>query len=321
MKRRTAIMALLAALVLVIACFSALAEDAGVKIDKANFPSKVLRKYVSKHFDANGDGELSEAERKAVKKIVLYTEADLEKGKALPKCGSLKGVEWFPNLKQLRAPHCSVTFVDVRKNRKLTLLELTENPGLDSIDVSKNTKLTELKLGDCGLKKLNVKKNTALKTLSVYRNRLKALDVTRNAKLTELECSGNKLTKLDVSKNRYLVGLGCSSNKLTTLNLGKNAKLKWLSCGVNRLTKLDVSHNAKLVTLFAEGNPFRTLDIQKNIKLLEHIRDCEGFFSESYYDDGLIASWYTDEDTGICIDYRVKLTAGDLVLFEVEFNK
>ena len=116
---------------------NAAADAEGVKIDKANFPAKAFRDYVKEHYDADGDGMLSEDEASAVTEIHLRTREQREDDVGKLTCATLKGIEHFPNLQVLDAVECGLTELDVSKNTKLVRMECQANK-LKKLDVRKN---------------------------------------------------------------------------------------------------------------------------------------------------------------------------------------
>ena len=207
--------------------FAATDSYGPVYITDANVPDKTFREYLLKQFDKDGNGVLTPAERYAV------TEIDVNDKNIT----SLKGIEFFPNLKKLNCGH----------NR------------LTSLDVSKNTVLQELVCWENQLTSLDVSQNTALQELACFENQLTSLDVSQNPALQKLNCGHNRLTSLDVSKNTELTYLKCSYNRLTELDVSKNTELTYLDCGYNRLTELDVSQNTKLTELYFVSNKITSL--------------------------------------------------------------
>ena len=137
--------------------FAATDSYGPVYITDANVPDKTFREYLLKQFDKDGNGVLTPAERYAV------TEIDVNDKNIT----SLKGIEFFPNLKKLNCGHNRLTSLDVSKNTVLQELVCWENQ-LTSLDVSKNTELTYLK---CSY------------------NRMTELDVSKNTEVTYLDCS------------------------------------------------------------------------------------------------------------------------------------
>ena len=112
---------------------------------------------------------------------------------------SLRGIEYFVNLKSL---NCF--------GNQLTELDLTGNPELTNLSCACN-QLTEL----------DVTGNPALEGLLCYSNDLTELDVTGNPSLISIHCYSNDLTELDVTGNHALKQLICSSNNLTEFGCDK----------------------------------------------------------------------------------------------------
>ena len=185
-KRTRLVSALLTlAMVFTFLPFSAFAatdsDDSGYVENTNTFPDEAFWSYLLKYVDKNRNGTLSQEERYAVKVI------DVEK----KNIHSLKGIEFFPNLKKLYCSENQLTELDVSKNKELESLLCNKNQ-LTELDVSQNTKL---------------------KNLHCYRNQLTELDVSKNTALVELYCWQNQLTSLDcenlgfydVSGNEYPV--------------------------------------------------------------------------------------------------------------------
>ena len=226
-----------------------------IAINAANFPDANFRAVVSTK-DKNGDGKLNEAEITAVTKI------DCSK----KNISSLKGIEYFTALTELRCDNNNLTALDVSKNTALERLDCYENQ-LTALDVSKNTALKMLSCHDNQLTTLDVSRNTALTYLSCGENQLTTLDVSRNTALTNLSCGGNQLTALDVSRNTALTNLDCCMNQLIALDVSRNTALTNLDCCVNQLIALDVSRNTALTSLSCWDNQLTTLDVSKNTAL------------------------------------------------------
>ena len=161
--------------------FAATDRYGPVYITDANVPDKTFREYLLKRFDKDGNGVLTPAERYAV------TEIDVNDKNIT----SLKGIEFFPNLKKLNCGHNRLTSLDVSKNTELTYLKCSYNR-MTELDVSKNTELTYL---DCSY------------------NRLTELDVSQNTKLTELYFVSNKITSLQADNCTNLTVIFTGSNK------------------------------------------------------------------------------------------------------------
>ena len=152
-------------------------DDSGYVENTNTFPDEAFWSYLLKYVDKNRNGTLSQEERYAVKVI------DVEK----KNIHSLKGIEFFPNLKKLYCSENQLTELDVSKNKELESLLCNKNQ-LTELDVSNNTELVYLQCGENQLTELDVSQNTKLKNLHCYRNQLTELDVSKNTALVELYC-------------------------------------------------------------------------------------------------------------------------------------
>ncbi len=236
-------------------------EAAGtVAVDETNFPCSLFRRYVSDHFDGDGDGSLSETELAAV------TDINIGYGEYAG-VSSVQGIEYFPNLKTL---HCGDSY--------LTLLDVSQNPLLE-----------ELSAAEGGLTQLDVSGNLQLRELICNGNQLTVLDVTQNTKLQVLEVRGNVLTELNVNSNPELQQLDCGENQLKALYVGFNPKLYRLGCDQNQLTALRVAQNTGLEYLFAEGNVREVLMDQDRVVDLSQL---DGFYSS------FVISWQGGTESG-----------------------
>lgn len=188
--------------------------EEGCTVNEVNFPDTNFRNYISSKYDTNADEVLSTEEIESVTKISVG-EMDIS---------SLKGIEYFVNVKEL---YCY-------KNK------------LTSLDVSKNTALEELHCYNNELTQLNISQNINLDNLICHTNHLTQLDLKNNTKLTVVDCDKNEIAELDVSENIALETLWCGSNQLKYLDVSQNKALKELLCDGNQLTSLDISGNLNL---------------------------------------------------------------------------
>ena len=139
-------------------------------------------------------GHISDAEN--------ITSADMEKMSAITELNvagtkntpgtltSLRGIEYFESLTELRCSYNQLT----------------------SLDVSGCTELTELVCQDNQLTSLDVSGCTALIMLVCAYNQLTSLDVSGCTALIMLVCYYNQLTSLDISANTALTYLFCDDN-------------------------------------------------------------------------------------------------------------
>ena len=217
-KRTRLVSALLTlAMVFTFLPFSAFAASDSygpVYLDDRIVPDDTFREYLLKQFDKDHNGILYPAERYAV------TEIDVNDKNIT----SLKGIEFFPNLKKLNCGH----------NR------------LTSLDVSKNTVLQELVCWENQLTSLDVSQNTALQELECFENKLTSLDVSQNPALQKLDCWDNRLTSLDVSQNTKLTALYFDTNQITSLQADNCTNLTVIFTGSNKY-KVEVYRTTRIL--------------------------------------------------------------------------
>ncbi len=204
-----------------------------INIPDANFKAVLLSNSSHPGLDANGDGEISEAEARD------YTSGIGSNG------GGIKdatGIEYFSRITDLDLQFNGLTDIDVSNNIALTYLDLSGNR-LTSIDVSNNTALTELYLSSSDLTEIDVSNNTALTELYLSYNDLTEIDISNNTALTYLGLRGNDLTKIDVSNNMALTQLFLNRNNLTAIDVSRNKMLTtfWLNSN-NDLTKINLAN-------------------------------------------------------------------------------
>ena len=98
---------------------------------------------------------------------------------------SLKGIEYFTGLRELKCYNNNLKSLDLSKNTLLNTLDCAINQ-LTKLDVSKNTKLTKLLCYDNKIKKLDISKNPVLKVLSCELNPIDTLDFSDHPKFVYL---------------------------------------------------------------------------------------------------------------------------------------
>lgn len=208
----------------------------GIAIDETNFPDPAFRNYLIETYDFAKDGILTDEEIKNTKRLFL----------GIDSIKSLKGIEYFTDLKKL---FCFFN-------------EITE------LDMSRNTKLTYLDCSNCKITKLNIANNVLLDTLYCENNELTELDISNNTELVYLDCYDNKLTQLDVSKNTALAQLDFERNQIASIDLRQNAELKELYCSGNEFTSIDLSNNPKLTLLHFYDNKISGQEMDNIINCL-----------------------------------------------------
>ena len=252
--------------------------ETSLPINEKNFPDPNFRDYI-KTYKAGGRDVLTVEERSKVE-IININKKDIS---------SLKGIEAFPNLKELNCGNNSIQKLDLRQNpeleklicnkNQLTQLDLSKNPKiyhlicsenqLEQLDVSHLESLVTLDCSHNDLERLDVKNSKSLVALNCSWNRLTELDadVTHKPSLERVECQNNQLTSLILGENKGLKKLNCAHNQLTQLNLDNMISLEELNCFDNQLTVLDVSNSPKLTKLWLGDNHLTSLNLDNNPNL------------------------------------------------------
>ena len=89
----------------------------GVKINEANFPDGSFRAFVKENYDTDGDGILSDSERRSVTNLKI----------AIDDIWDLRGIEYFPALRSLKCISTHLTSLDLSKNDKLQSISIKNN--------------------------------------------------------------------------------------------------------------------------------------------------------------------------------------------------
>ena len=251
--------------------------ETSLPINKNNFPDDSFRNYI-KTYKAGGRDVLTVEEQRKVETIEV-------EGKNI---SSLRGIEAFPNLTELKCGNNSIQKLDLRQNPKLktlkcnknqlTQLDLSKNPDIDYLNCSENQleqldvshlKLEYLYCSHNDLEQLDVKNSKWLRELDCSKNELTKLDVdvTHKPNLERVECQNNQLTSLILGENKMLRKLNCANNQLTQLNLNNMISLTELNCANNQLTVLDVSSSPNLTKLVLKNNHLTSLNLDNNPNL------------------------------------------------------
>ena len=245
------------------------AEPAPVDINETNFPDGIFRNYVSSNFDLNQNGKLEYAEIASATNIKV-NKMDIQ---------SMKGIEYFTELEQLKCKDNQLSSIDLSKNMLLFTLDITRNQ-LTALDISKNLGLRNLYVAENQLTTLDVSKHSALVQLECSENQLTALDLSNKPKLYSLYCDNNQLTALDFSEAPVLYSLWCYNNQI------KGAAMDVL---VNSLPQYKDKYGATqgtfraLSTKETEGNVMTTAQVAV-AKAKGWIPNIGEWYYEWYYD-------------------------------------
>ena len=228
--------------------------ETSLPINEDNFPDANFRNYIQT-YKAGGKNVLTVEQQKNVETIEVNGW----------NISNLKGIEAFPNLKELNCGNNSIQKLDLRQNPKLEKLICNENQ-LTQLDLSKNPKIYHLICSWNQLKQLDVSNLKDLVTLDCSHNDLEQLDVRNSRFLVALNCSWNRLTELDadVTHKPNLERVECQNNQLTSLILGQNKGLKKLNCVNNQLTQLNLNNMISLTELKCQNNQLTALDVSSS---------------------------------------------------------
>ena len=231
--------------------------ETSLPINEKNFPDDNFRNYI-KTYKAGSRDVLTVEEQRNVETIEVN-------GRNI---SNLKGIEAFPNLKELNCGNNSIQKLDLRQNPELEKLICNKNQ-LTQLDLSKNPKIYHLKCSENQLEQLDVSHLKDLVTLDCSHNDLEQLDVRKSRSLVALNCSSNRLTELDadVTHKPSLERVECQNNQLTTLILGENKGLKKLNCAHNQLTQLNLNNMSALEELNCFDNQLTVLDVSSSQNL------------------------------------------------------
>lgn len=211
-----------------------------------NFPDKIFKDYLVRHFDKDGDGEISLTEALSITKVLC------------PQLGikSIAGIEYFSNLVILDCSRNELESLDVSKNKKLEYLICYRNFKLNYLDMSSNPLLISLYCGNCGLQFLDILQNKNLSILSCGFNAIEQINLKENTKLSMLRVRKCELIELSLVGLKELKFLDCSENRISNLELSDCKELDCLICCANDLhDDLYLGENIKLKTLNCRGNP------------------------------------------------------------------
>lgn len=266
-----------------------------------DIPDEVLKEYLLKTYDKDGDKKLSIQEAEAVTYIGIYSN-ETEYGIRGCNVGSLKGIEMMPNLTCIECDNlCTTNFrikeVDVSKNNKLEVLLLPGNE-LKSIDVSHNPNLQVLDITGNMIKNLDVSSNIHLNKLSVGFTDIENINISHLKELEYFNCMNSSIKKLDVSGLSKLKYLECSWCCMEELNIGYKENLRVINCSCNKLSEIDMSRARPIITDKEEMPDYNF----KDNNLLKYIK-----VWKSFVDDCTKLVIIKDEDTKWMLPNGVKI--------------
>ncbi len=203
-------------------------ESGDLHICENNFPDKNFREYViGKTISHSNANYITESEALKVKDLAFsYGSNYFEKEPVK----SIKGIEFFTQLAQLRCEGHKIEEIDLSNNKELTLLMIPNNK-IKELDLSKNTKLKNLSCGKNELEKLEIN-HLKLNTVAFSDNHIAQVDDFLNTDIKTWGVNGEyengkgyyterqtiNLKAIPTSDGKWLVDL---SEKVDKENFGR----------------------------------------------------------------------------------------------------
>lgn len=281
-----------------------------IKAGTVIIPDQAFKAWLVSRFDVDLDGEISYMEAADIHEIDFWSN---QFGVT-----SLRGIEHMPGLEVLRCPgewvstvvlnkehyylskhyhwdECvgpvgTLRQVDVSKNPKLRVLDLSNNSGIGetgsgTLDLSRNPLLEELRLPMCYIKYPDISSCPSLRVINLSHGRGDMPDFFGFGELRFLDVShdnSGRLQPVNVSGSPYLEEINVDASASSLSDLRNNPKLKvlkisWcadinpdlsavplleeyecISCGLH---SLDLSGLEHLKSLAVSDNPLGSLDL------------------------------------------------------------
>ena len=243
--------------------------------------SSDVKQYKKTQYLKEGEQTISEntneiyffAKTDAISKIKVVSNNENVKSIAFTRAPALEELN-FEKAKKL-------TQLDIKQQKELKVLKITEAKGLTNIDFSNNKKLKKVEVEKCGLVGyFDFSQHTALESLDLGNNQISSVALGRA--LTYLRLAYNKLTTLDVSMATKLEDLSVHHNGLRDIKLATDVKCyKTIDAEVNELASLRLQNAVNLKTLYVGKNEnLGTLDLRGCVKLENvFMSNCKAFNS------------------------------------------
>lgn len=145
-----------------------------------------------------------------------------------------------PTLRELKLNNCTLSTIDLKWNRCLTMLDMSYN-NLGKIDLSgvngnygKNV-LANINLSDNLLTELILNDAPTIVDLNLADNMLQAISLERFSNLKSLNISSNALSEIDLSDCEKLEALDISFNSFETITIPETCPINRLNIAGNKL--------------------------------------------------------------------------------------
>ena len=179
--------------------------QADVEINETNFPDDAFRSVIASMPEGN-DGILTDEEIAGIEELVPLWGSPIE-------VFSLKGIEFFTNLKVFDLAYRFIKELDLSANKKLEFIRVDLGL-LEKLNISGLTSLKSLICLRGLITELDVKTCTALEYFCCDNTHLTSLDLSNNTKLKEVECRDNQLTSLILPQSNELTSVICYDNHI-----------------------------------------------------------------------------------------------------------
>ena len=232
---------------------------------KETFEDDIFKDYISEYVDEDKDGILSEEEINKVSKININGFAD-NRYKELK---SVKGIELFPELKELTCYGCSLSEIDVSSNSKLKSLVVGYTK-IGQLDISHNKELVELDCSSTDVDKIDLNDNLLLEDIDICDTNISVINLKDLKELKHFDCIETLIADIDVTHNTKLEGMAIDNTAISELDLSQNANLKMITCTDTRnLHSLDLSNNPKMESIYCQRSGIKELDLSNNPEMFE----------------------------------------------------
>ena len=228
------------------------AAQADVVIDEKNFPDEAFRSVIA-NMPEGKDGILTDEEIAGIEELNALWDSPNE-------VYSLKGIEFFTNLKTFDLAYRHIRELDFSANKKLEFIRMNLLP-LEKINLKGLTSLKYFICQRAALSELDVSDCTELEFLCCNDCSLKILNLSNNINLKEVELWDNQLTSLDLSNNTNLEKINCCYNQLSSLILPQSDKLTDVKCFANHLSGESMDQVIALLPTVAKGDFYPYIEI------------------------------------------------------------
>ena len=215
-------------------CICCVKEDGKEKDRFLTFDDEQFEDYCLEHFDADGDGVISEWEAAKVDTIFLSQRT----------IKSLETISNFSNLIYLHIGECQeILELNLSRNQKLKHLSISYLFDLKTIDMAQCERLEYVHIQHCGkLDRLDLCNNAPqLRRLTIKYTNLTGLVLPKSETLESLVILFCGLEAIDVQRCWNVNNIEIRGTQLKSLNCGNLTELQHLSCCDNELVSLSLS--------------------------------------------------------------------------------